>query len=80
MIAVDRQSLLLISGTGDVVQPTDNVAAVGSGGSYALAAARALVQNTDLDAKDIVRIALEIGRHWVFRHSSFVMSLSSYWL
>ena len=43
MIAVDRGHLLLVSGTGDVIQPTDGVAAIGSGGPYALAAARALI-------------------------------------
>ena len=43
LIAVDRDSLLVVSGTGDVIQPTDGVAAIGSGGAYALAAARALI-------------------------------------
>ncbi len=61
MIAVDRDSLLLVSGTGDVIQPTDGVAAVGSGGSYALAAARALTAHSELGAPEIVRAALEIA-------------------
>ena len=61
VIAIDRDSLLLISGTGDVVQPTDGVAAIGSGGSYALAAARALMRHGNLEAKDIVREALDIA-------------------
>jgi ATP-dependent HslUV protease, peptidase subunit HslV len=61
MVAVDRDQLLLVSGTGDVIQPTDNVAAIGSGGSYALAAARALMQHSDLSAAQIVRTALEIA-------------------
>ena len=55
MLAVDRDHLLLVSGTGDVIQPTDGIAAIGSGGSYALAAARALVAHTDLAAAEIVR-------------------------
>src|SRR5918911_277462 len=50
MIAVDRDNLLLLSGTGDVIQPTDGVAAIGSGGAYAQAAARALLTHSDLDA------------------------------
>jgi ATP-dependent HslUV protease subunit HslV len=61
IIAVDKESLLLISGTGDVIQPTDGVAAIGSGGAYALAAARALQLHSDLGVKDIVRTALEIA-------------------
>jgi ATP-dependent HslUV protease, peptidase subunit HslV len=61
MIAVDREHLLLVSGTGDVIQPTDGVAAIGSGGSYALAAARALAAHSTLGAKDIVVKAMEIA-------------------
>jgi ATP-dependent HslUV protease subunit HslV len=61
MIALDRNDLLLISGTGDVIQPTDNVLAIGSGGSYALAAARALMAHSQLPAPEIVRKSLEIA-------------------
>lgn len=61
IIALDRDNLLLVSGTGDVVQPTDGVAAIGSGGPYALAAARALIKHATLSAADIVRSALEIA-------------------
>lgn len=61
MLAVDRDHLLLVSGTGDVIQPTDGIAAIGSGGSYALAAARALSAHTDLRPADIVRRSLEIA-------------------
>jgi ATP-dependent HslUV protease subunit HslV len=61
MLALDRDHLLLVSGTGDVIQPTDGIAGIGSGGSYALAAARALVAHTDLSAGDVVRRALEIA-------------------
>jgi ATP-dependent HslUV protease subunit HslV len=61
LIAVDRDSLLVVSGTGDVIQPTDGVAAVGSGGPYAVAAARALLAHTDLGAAQITRTALEIA-------------------
>src|ERR1700731_4453332 len=61
MITVDRDNLLLLSGTGDVIQPNDGVAAIGSGGSYAQAAARALILHSDLEAPQIVRAALEIA-------------------
>ena len=54
--------MLVISGTGDVIQPTDNIAAIGSGGTYALAAARALAAHSNLNAAEIVRKALEIRR------------------
>jgi ATP-dependent HslUV protease subunit HslV len=61
LVAADRDNLLLVSGTGDVIQPTDGVAAIGSGGAYALAAARALMRHTDFGAVQIVRTALEIA-------------------
>ncbi len=61
MIAVDRDNLLLVSGTGDVIQPTDGAAAIGSGGPYALAAARALLKHASMSAVEIVRASLEIA-------------------
>ncbi len=61
MVALDRDNLLMVSGTGDVIQPTDGVAAIGSGGPYALAAARALQTHSSLSAAQIVRAALEIA-------------------
>lgn len=61
LIVADRDNLLVLGGTGDVVQPTDGVAAIGSGGAYALAAARALVAHSDLGAAQIARAALEIA-------------------
>jgi len=62
MIAVvDAQHTLLVSGTGDVIQPTDGILGIGSGGNFALAAARALVAHSDLSATEIVRTALEIA-------------------
>jgi ATP-dependent HslUV protease subunit HslV len=61
LIAADRDNLLLVSGTGDVIQPSDGIAAIGSGGAYATAAARALMTHTDLNAAEIVRAALEIA-------------------
>ena len=59
LAVVDKSQALIISGTGDVIEPDDGIVAVGSGGSYALAAARMLVKHTDLTAKDIVREALD---------------------
>jgi ATP-dependent HslUV protease subunit HslV len=61
LIIADREHLLMLSGTGDVVQPTEGVAATGSGGAYALAAARALLAHSDLGAAEIVRAGLEIA-------------------
>ena len=61
MIVADKESMLILSGTGEVIDPDDGVAAIGSGGNYALAAARALVQNTDLSAAEIAEKALRIA-------------------
>ncbi len=61
MAVVDRQNTLLVSGTGDVIQPTDGILGIGSGGNYAVAAARALVAHSDLGAADIVRQSLQIA-------------------
>jgi len=61
MITADRDNLLVVSGTGDVIQPTDGIAAIGSGGAYALAAARALAAYSNLSAPDIVRTAMGIA-------------------
>lgn len=61
LVVMDREHLLLVSGTGDVIAPTDNVLAIGSGGAYALAAARALMAHTDLKPGEIAKRALEIA-------------------
>ena len=61
MIVADKESMLILSGTGEVIDPDDGVAAIGSGGNYALAAARALVQNTTLSAPEIAEKALLIA-------------------
>lgn len=55
----DKDQSLLLSGTGEVIEPEDGILAIGSGGSFALAAARALVKHTDLDAEAIVRESLQ---------------------
>ena len=61
MIAVDRKNSLLLSGGGDVIIPDDGVLGIGSGGQYAVAAARALLANTNLSAKEIVEKSLLIA-------------------
>lgn len=59
IVVLDKEHSLVISGTGDVIEPDDGVVAVGSGGMYALAAARMLIKHTNLDAKQIVQESLE---------------------
>ena len=60
LAVADLKGALIISGTGDVIEPDDHVIAIGSGGPYALAAARALLENTKMDAAQIVKTALQI--------------------
>ena len=61
MIAANKERLLILSGTGEVIDPDEGIAAIGSGGNYALAAARALIQNTELGAAEIAEKALHIA-------------------
>ena len=61
LAAVDHETSLIIGGSGDVIEPSDGVLGIGSGGMYATAAARALLKHTDLNAKDIVHEALTIA-------------------
>lgn len=61
LAVADRDHSFIISGNGDVVEPEDGVMAIGSGGSYALAAARALLAHSSLDPREIVRTAMEIA-------------------
>jgi len=61
LIVTDNEHLFIISGNGDVIEPDDDVTAIGSGGPYALAAARALVQHADLGAREIVENALQLA-------------------
>ena len=55
LVVADKESSLVITGNGDVIEPEDSIMAIGSGGSYALSAARALVLNTELNAREIVK-------------------------
>ncbi len=61
LIVADAGHVLILSGNGDVIEPDDGVVAIGSGGPYALAAARALARNTDMDAREIVEKAMAIA-------------------
>lgn len=61
LTVADNRHSLLISGTGDVIQPSDGILGIGSGGTYAIAAARALVMHSSLSAADIVRAAMKIA-------------------
>lgn len=61
LAVADRENMYVLSGNGDVIQPDDEIIAIGSGGTYALAAARALKQHTELSAAEIVRHGLEIA-------------------
>ena len=61
LVVADHEATLIITGAGDVIEPELSLAAIGSGGAYAQAAARALLENTDLSAKDIVSKALTIA-------------------
>lgn len=61
LIAIDVKHSLLVSGTGDVIQPTDGILGIGSGGNYAVAAARALTRHSQLTAEEIVRAGLQVA-------------------
>ena len=61
LTVADGKHTLLISGTGDVIQPTDGIVGIGSGGNFAIAAARALTEHSDLTAAEVVRRSLEIA-------------------
>jgi len=60
LAVLDKEKIFLISGTGDILEPDDNVIAIGSGGPYALVAARALIKHSQLDAVQIVKVAMEL--------------------
>lgn len=61
LVVADKRSLLMISGNGDVIEPEENIIAIGSGGNYALAAAKALLANTELNAREVVEKSLQIA-------------------
>lgn len=74
MIAADKDNMVLITGVGDVIEPEDGIIAIGSGGNYALSAARALYKNTKMSAREIAEKAMEIASEiCVFTNSNFVI-------
>ncbi len=74
LIALDKEALLVVSGSGEVIEPDDGVIAIGSGGNYALAAAKALTQNTSMEPKEVVMKALEIAASiCVFTNNNIVV-------
>ena len=73
LVVADKENVLIISGTGDVIEPDDGIAAIGSGGPYALAASRALVDNTELSAEEIVNQGMQIAaRICVYTNNNIV--------
>jgi ATP-dependent HslUV protease subunit HslV len=61
LIVLDKSSMFLLSGTGDLIEPDEGVLGIGSGGPYALAAAKALARHTDLEARDIAERAMAVA-------------------
>ena len=74
LIVLDKTTTFLLSGNGDLIEPDDGVVAIGSGGPFALAAAKALVKNTDLDARAIAEKAMAIaGEICIYTNSNIVI-------
>ncbi len=74
LVVMDPESMFLISGTGDVIEPDDNILAIGSGGTYAMAAATALVAHSSLSAPQIVEESLKIaGRICIYTNSDLTI-------
>jgi len=74
LVVVNKENAFLLSGSGDVIEPDDGLVAVGSGGPYALAAARALVQHTEMDAPTVAREALKIaGQICIYSNDQIVV-------
>ncbi|HEY0892752.1 MAG TPA: ATP-dependent protease subunit HslV [Cellvibrio sp.] len=79
LAVADKEASLIITGNGDVIQPEDDLIAIGSGGNYAQAAARALMENTQLDARSIVEKGLKIaGDICVFTNQSHTIETLEY--
>ena len=74
LLVADKENIFIISGNGEVIQPDDDAAAIGSGGPYALAAAKALLRNTDLSAREIVEKAMMIaGEICIYTNQNIVI-------
>ncbi|MGC8602396.1 MAG: ATP-dependent protease subunit HslV [Desulfomonilaceae bacterium] len=76
LIVADKEQTLLLSGTGDVVEPDDGIIAIGSGGNYALSAARALMRHTEMELPEIARAAMSIAAEiCVFTNENLIIEL-----
>ena len=74
LIVADKEHTFIISGTGDVIEPEDGIAAIGSGGPYAQAAAQALVKHSALDSQGVVKEAMEIAsRICIYTNSNLII-------
>ncbi len=72
LAVLNKEKSLIISGTGDVIEPDDGIVAIGSGGNYALAAARAMQQNTELSSREIIEKSLKIASEiCIYTNSNF---------
>lgn len=79
LAVADKEASLIITGNGDVIQPEDDLIAIGSGGNYAQAAARAMLENTELDARAIVEKGLKIaGDICVFTNNNLTIEVLDY--
>lgn len=77
LLIADKDQVLILSGEGDVVEPDDKIAAIGSGSSYALAAAKALLRNTELSAEEIARNSLQIaGEMCIFTNTNITVKVA----
>jgi ATP-dependent HslUV protease subunit HslV len=77
LLVADAEHVLILTGTGDVIEPDDGVVAIGSGGPYALSAARALVRNTEFSAEEIVTKAMAIAAELcVFTNDNVVVEVA----
>ncbi len=76
LIVADRGNVLIVSGNGDVIEPDDGIAAIGSGGPYALAAARSMIQNTGMQAAEIVEKSMNIAADiCVYTNTNIIMEI-----
>ena len=74
LVVADAKATFLVSGNGDVIEPDDGICAIGSGGPYALAAARALARHTKLSARDIAQEAMRVASEiCIFTNASFTL-------
>ncbi len=77
MIVADKNDMFIVSGSGDVIEPEHGVCAIGSGGNYALAAGRALIDNTDMTAEQVAREAMRIASDiCIFTNSNIVVEVA----